>query len=81
MKMRDRRRKEKSREQWMDGWNKKLAQQTSLKKNVDWELWRSPDGSTGAGVYCNLFQSYTTLGKNRTAFDGEIQAIFNALQQ
>ena len=42
---------------------------------------RASDGFTGAGVYCKLFQSYATLGRNRNAFDGEIQAIFNALQQ
>lgn len=38
-------------------------------------------GETGAGVYSKLFAQYAPVGKNRTNFDGELKAIYLALQQ
>ncbi|XP_054706520.1 uncharacterized protein LOC129216334 [Uloborus diversus] len=37
--------------------------------------------NTGAGVYCELFSFYTPIGNHRSAFDGEIAAICQALSQ
>ena len=37
--------------------------------------------TTGAGVYCKLFSQYASVGTNTTNFDGEIEAVFLALQQ
>jgi len=37
--------------------------------------------TAGAGVHCNLFSWYATVGVNKSNFDGELEAIFLALQQ
>lgn len=37
--------------------------------------------NAGAGVYCELFCLYTPIGNHRSAFDGEIAAICQALSQ
>ena len=39
------------------------------------------NGTTGAGIHCDLFQMYHSLGRYHTAFDGEIKAITTALSQ
>ena len=36
--------------------------------------------NAGAGIYCEFFSSYMTLGQHSTAFDGEIEAIRTALR-
>ena len=38
-------------------------------------------GKAGAGVHCELFSHYISVGENKTSFDGEIKAIHMALQQ
>jgi len=36
--------------------------------------------NAGAGIHCELFSCYMTLGQHSTAFDGEIEAVLNALR-
>ena len=33
------------------------------------------DGVAGAGIYCEHFANYLSLGTSNNAFDGEIEAI------
>ena len=35
----------------------------------------------GAGVFCELFSFYSTVGQYKSAFDGEIEAVLIALKQ
>lgn len=37
--------------------------------------------NVGAGIYCKLFSIYKAVGKFKTAYDGEIEAIYVALHQ
>ena len=33
------------------------------------------DGVAGAGIYCEHFANYLSLGTSKNAFDGEVEAI------
>ena len=38
-------------------------------------------GPTEVELYCRFFSTYLSLGRDHTAFDGGVKAIYNALQQ
>jgi len=74
-------------ERYIPSGHKTALEMTDLHYPEDW-LRAYTDGSqadkansAGAGVHCQLFLHYATVGINKSNFDGELGAICLAVQQ